>query len=178
MWCLRMKTAMAKLSFTIAVLTFFASAPALAGAPEPRQSYELKRLAGEWHEIARTPNFRQRNCKAASTEFDFQGGAQFRVNSVCVGKDGGAQSVKAKAEVVDRQSNAKVKMTFLSGLVSQEYWLLDRAPDYRWLIMGTPGGNYVWIFSRDGKPSAGVKAEAISRAKKLGYNTANLVLNE
>jgi apolipoprotein D and lipocalin family protein len=170
---------MAKLVIpALALAALLPAAPAQAGAPEPRQAFELKRLAGEWHEIARTPNVRQKQCKAGTTEWAFGAGGQIRVNTVCIEKNGQAKTVKAKAEVVDRQKNAKVKMTFLSGLISQEYWLLDRAPDYRWLIMGTPGGNYIWIFSRDAKPGAGTRAEAISRAKKLGYDTAKLVQNE
>ena len=178
MWGLRMKTAMWKALIPAIAVALLVCAPARAGAPEPRQAFELKRLAGQWHEIARTPNFRQRDCAAGTTEWDFPAGGQIRVNTVCISRKGGAKTVKAKAEVVDRRSNAKVKMTFLSGLVSQEYWLLDRAPDYRWLIMGTPGGNYIWIFSRDAKPGAGVRAEAISRARRLGYNVSNLVQNE
>ncbi len=178
MWGLRMTSAMRKALIPVALTALLAGAPAWAGAPEPRQAFELKRLAGQWHEIARTPNFRQKNCKANRTEWIFPATGQIRVDNVCVGKDGGAKTVKAKAEVVDRRSNAKVKMTFLGGLISQEYWLLDRAPDYRWLIMGTPGGNYIWIFTRDARPGAGVRAEAIARARRLGYDVANLVQNE
>ena len=178
MWCLTMKTAMSKALIPAAALALFLAGPASAAAPEPRQAFELKRLAGQWHEIARTPNFRQKNCKAGRTEWAFAAGGQIRVNTVCVDKNGGAKTVKAKAQVVDKAKNAKVKMTFLSGLVSQEYWLLDRANDYRWLIMGTPGGNYIWIFTRDARPGAGVRAEAISRARRLGYNVSNLVQNE
>ena len=178
MWGLRMTGAMSKALIPLAAVALLLTTPAWAGAPEPRQAFELKRLAGQWHEIARTPNFRQKNCKAGRTEWDVGAGGQIRVNTVCIEKNGGAKTVKAKAEMVDRQKNAKVKMTFLSGLISQEYWLLDRAPDYRWLIMGTPGGNYIWIFSRDAKPGSGVRAEAIARARRLGYNVSNLVQNE
>ncbi len=178
MWCLFHKGAMSKASIPAAVMALLLAGPAWAGAPEPKQAFELKRLAGQWHEIARTPNFRQRDCKAGTTEWEIGSADRIRVNTVCISHKGGAKTVKAKAEVVDRRSNAKVKMTFLSGLVSQEYWLLDRSSDYRWLIMGTPGGNYIWIFTRDARPGAGVRAEAISRAKRLGYNTANLVQNE
>jgi apolipoprotein D and lipocalin family protein len=172
-----MKTAMSKALIPAAMALMLAS-PALAGAPEPRQAIELKRLAGQWHEIARTPNFRQKDCKAGTTRWEIGAPDRIRVDTVCIRANGGAKTVKARAEVVDRQRNAKVKMTFLSGLISQEYWLLDRAPDYRWLIMGTPGGNYIWIFSRDARPGAGVRAEAIARARRLGYNVSNLVQSE
>jgi apolipoprotein D and lipocalin family protein len=149
--------------------------PAFAGAPEPQQAFDLRRLAGQWHELARTPNFRQRGCKATTASWNFEPGGRIEVVNTCVGKDGGAKSVKARASVIDAPKNSKVKMTFLGGVVTQEYWLLDRPADYRWLIMGTPGGNYVWIFTREPKPAAKVAAEAISRAGKLGYDTANLV---
>jgi apolipoprotein D and lipocalin family protein len=174
MCALRIKGAMwSRLICTMALLAL--SGPALAGAPEPRQAFDLKRLAGQWYEVARTPNVRQHGCKATTSEWSLGSGGHIDVVNTCIGNTGDARSLKAKAVVVDPPKNAKVKMTFLGGLVSQEYWLLDRPSDYRWLIMGTPGGHYIWIFTREPRPAAQVKAEAISRAGKLGYDTSNLV---
>jgi apolipoprotein D and lipocalin family protein len=171
---LRIKDAMRKPVICALALVLLAG-PSLAGAPQPEQTFDLKRLAGEWHELARTPNFRQHGCKATTTAWTVGASGQIDVVNTCIGKGGSARSVKARAVMVDAPKNSKVKMTFLGGLVSQEYWLLDRAADYRWLIMGTPGGNYVWIFTREAKPAAKLKAEAISHAGRLGYDTSNLV---
>ena len=57
--------------------------------------------------------------------------------------------------------------------VSQEFWVLDRADDYSWAILGTPGGNYFWLWSRSHSPAN--RAALLARVRALGYDTSNVV---
>jgi apolipoprotein D and lipocalin family protein len=41
--------------------------------------------------------------------------------------------------------------------------------------MGTPGGNYVWLFSRRPALPAASLAAAVARAGALGYSPSHLV---
>ena len=81
---------------------------------------------------------------------------------------------RAKAKVVDPRTNAKFKLSFFGGLLSQEYWVLDTRPEQGWLILGTPGGNYLWLMSQRPALTATVKAQALNRIKQLGYDVARL----
>ena len=60
-------------------------------------------------------------------------------------------------------------MSFLGGLRKQEYWVLDRADDQSWAIMATPGGNYVWLLSRQPVMSPADRTAALARVASLGY---------
>lgn len=60
-------------------------------------------------------------------------------------------------------------MTFLGGLKTQEYWILDCAGDGSWAIMATPGGNYVWLLARRPVMSEAARAAAAARIRALGY---------
>jgi apolipoprotein D and lipocalin family protein len=71
--------------------------------------------------------------------------------------------------IIAGTQNTRFKMSFLGGLKKQEYWVLDRADDQSWAIMATPGGNYVWLLSRDAVMSPAAKAAALDRVKALGY---------
>ncbi|MDO1559439.1 lipocalin family protein [Brevundimonas sp. 2R-24] len=160
----------------LAAALTLSAAPALADAPQPRRSIDISRFTGSWHEAVRTPNPRQRPCVA--TRMQISGSApNLRLTQTCVRSQGEPRTINASMSVVDRETNAKVNMRVTGGiasLISQEYWILDRADDYSWVIMGTPGGNYVWGWTRSANPSAGVRQALMNRIAALGYNTSRL----
>lgn len=151
------------------------ASPALAGAPQPTNKVDIGKMTGRWYEIARFYNPRQKDCFAAAADW-VRSGDGFRVTNVCRqgAVDGPPKTMKAAAKVVDPATNAKIKMTFM-GLINQEYWILDRAPDQSWFILATPGGNYVWLFARDAKLNGAARSAAVARIKQLGYDTGKLL---
>jgi len=158
-----------------ALLTFAAPAPAAAAAPEPASRVELTSMTGRWYEVARTPNAMQKACEAATADWT-RAGAGYSVVQTCRrgAPDGPKKEWKASATPVDPVKNAKFKLSFFGGVMKQEYWILDHRSDQGWLIMGTPGGNYVWLLSKAPQLSAAVRNQAIARIKQLGYDPATL----
>ena len=55
-----------------------------------------------------------------------------------------------------------------------DYWVLDRAPDYSWSIVGEPSGRYLWILTRQARPDAQTREDLVARVKALGYDTSLL----
>jgi apolipoprotein D and lipocalin family protein len=88
--------------------------------------------------------------------------------------DGPLAEWKARARVADPVSNAKFKMSFFGGLISQEYWVLDQRSDEGWLILATHDGNYLWLMSQKPTLPANIRAEAVARIKQLGFDVGRL----
>lgn len=156
----------------VLAVTFGIGGSALAAAQPPAKPVSGQFYSGRWYEIARTPNSGQRDCEAPTTQFT--GGkteGAFSVVQIChKGSAGGpVKTFNTTGSVVSGTQNAKFKMSFLGGLKKQEYWVLDRADDQSWAIMATPGGNFVWLLSRQAVMPAGAKAAALARVKALGY---------
>jgi len=147
-----------------------ASGVALAAAKPPAKPVTADFYSGRWYEIARTPNMGQRNCQAPTTDFTAEG-TSFKVRQVCRrGTVAGPEKVFATTgRIIAGSQNTRFTMSFLGGLRKQEYWVLDCANDHSWAIMGTPGGNYVWLISRTPDLPASTKAVALERVKDLGY---------
>ncbi len=143
---------------------------ALAAAHPPAKAVSAEFYSGRWYEIARTPNFGQRDCQAPSTDFTAEG-ASFKVRQVCHrGGAAGPEKVFATTgRIIDGSQNTRFTMSFLGGLRKQEYWVLDCANDRSWAIMATPGGNYVWLIARTPDMPVATKAVALERVKELGY---------
>lgn len=143
-----------------------------AAAKPPAKAVPAEFYTGKWYEIARTPNPGQRQCEAASTQFTSTGTSGFKVVQVCRkgSASGEAKIFNTTGRIVaSTPANARFSMTFLGGLKRQEYWVLDRADDQSWAIMATPGGNYVWLLSRQSEMPSDVRAAALSRVRALGY---------
>jgi apolipoprotein D and lipocalin family protein len=148
--------------------------PALAAAPQPTQKIEIGKLIGRWYEVARIPNARQKGCEGGFSDWRKEPGG-FSVLQACRkgGPSGPATEWHAKATVVDPATNAKIKMSFLGGIVNQEYWVLGQSGD-GWLILATPGGNYLWLMATRPSLSASAKAAALSKIRQLGYDVNRL----
>ena len=144
---------------------------ALAAAQPPARPIPAGFYAGKWYEIARTPNSGQRDCEAPSTEFKKASGDAFAVHQICrKGSASGAAKVfDTTGKILANSRNTRFTMSFLGGLKKQEYWVLDCADDHSWAIMATPGGNFVWLLSRQPVMGPAAKAQALARVKALGY---------
>jgi apolipoprotein D and lipocalin family protein len=165
-----------RLSF-IALLIAAAASRALAGAPQPAKAVSAALYAGRWYEIARTPNARQKNCQGDTSDFSPLGGAAFTVVETChEGSPAGpARSLRTRARVVPGSRGAKFAMSFLGGLIRQQYWILDHADDDAWALMATPGGHYIWLLARQPILEGAARAAALTRLSALGYNPARLI---
>lgn len=166
-----------------AVAGAFAAGEAAAGARPPAKAVPADFYSGRWYEIARTPNAGQRDCEAPTTEFQrpvqrrdielVSDTGAFAVVQTCrKGQPTGpARVFSTRGQIIAGSRNTRFWMSFLGGLKKQEYWVLDRADDQSWAIMGTPGGHYVWLLSRRPVMAAADRAAALLRVRALGYET-------
>jgi apolipoprotein D and lipocalin family protein len=157
---------------TAACLT---AAPALAATPQPSQRIELAQMMGRWYEVARLPNSLQRNCQAGISDWT-QGNQGFSVVQTCHkgAPEGPLAEWKAHARVADPATNAKFKMSFFGGLISQEYWVLEHRPDQGWLILATSDGKYLWLMAQKPTLPSAIRTQALARIKQLGFDIARL----
>ena len=158
----------------LAPLALLASSPAQArtSAVPPARPVPASFYSGIWYELARTPNAREKLCAEASDAFLSVGGSGFSLVQTCRqgSVTGPAKVTRARGAIVAGTQNEKFSISFLGGLVRQQFWVLDYASDGAWAIMATPGGNYVWLFSRSRDLPAPVLAAAVNRVRALGYS--------
>ena len=165
-----------QIAILAAAATFAAACPAFAESAAATVAHiELTKMMGRWYEVARLPNMIQRGCQAGASDWTRTGDG-FAVIQTCHkgSPDGPLSEWKAHARVADPVSNAKFKMTFFGGLVSQEYWVLEHRGDEGWLILATHDGRYLWLMSQKPTLPAAVKSEAVARIKQLGFDTGRL----
>jgi len=151
------------------------SPAAAQAAVEPTGRIEIAQMMGRWYEVARVPNALQKDCAAGASDWTPQA-AGFAVVQSCrkTGPSGSLKTWKAKATVSDPRTNAKLKMSFFGGVVSQDYVVVDHKPDQGWLVLATANGKYLWLMSQKPTLSAAIRNQALARIRQLGFDVGRL----
>ncbi|AWH50885.1 hypothetical protein C1925_17805 [Stenotrophomonas sp. SAU14A_NAIMI4_5] len=173
--------------FCAVLLALSLGGPALAASdpPSPRASasgaseygapIDLQRFMGTWYVIGRVPNFIERGHVASVNEYTLRD--DNKVGIVYRYRDGfGApqQEVRARASV-DADSGNHAWRTWFYRIVPTHSRVLEVAPDYSWAMIGYPGREMAWIFSRQPDMDKALYKELAERLRdEYGVNTDKL----
>lgn len=144
--------------------------------PQPAKSVKLERYLGKWYELARYENRFEKGCEAVTAEYALRKDGLVQVVNTCRkgSVDGERDIAEGKAKVVDGSNGAKLKVSFFGPFYFGDYWVLDRAEDYSWSIVGEPSGKYLWILTREAVPGKAERDALVGKANALGYDTSLL----
>jgi apolipoprotein D and lipocalin family protein len=142
---------------------------------------DLERYAGTWYEVALYPNRFQRACASdTSATYTPLGDGRIEVRNRCRRADGTEISVIGVAEVVDPQTQAKLKVSFLpawlrwTGIGRGDYWVLYLSADYRMAVVGEPSREFLWILARTPTLSEHDYAALLPQIRAAGYDPGRL----
>jgi apolipoprotein D and lipocalin family protein len=109
---------------------------------------DLQRYMGRWYEIATIPMSFQKGCVGVTADYALRQDGDVDVVNTCRPErlDAEPRTAKGKAWSVD-PSGARLEVQFFWPFHGA-YWILDLDPDYRWVVVGNPSREYLWILSR------------------------------
>jgi len=161
----------------ILLLLIILSSSLLVSGKEPRtvDKVDLDRYQGTWYEIAKLPNWFQKKCfKNTTASYILREDGLIHVINRCIEEDGEINEVEGKARIVDKQTNAKLEVSFARFLWKNwfwgAYWVIGLADDYSWAIVGGPNHKYAWILARKNKLKDSTLKEIFDILKVQGYN--------
>jgi apolipoprotein D and lipocalin family protein len=139
-------------------------------------SVDLARYAGKWYETARLPNRFQRDCATNTTAtYTLRPDGKITVVNECRKAGGYLKSAKGTARVADPKGpNTKLKVSFFWPF-SGNYWIIDLDPEYRWVVVGEPGRDYLWILSREPRMNDTLYDQIIERVQQQGFEVGRLM---
>jgi apolipoprotein D and lipocalin family protein len=150
---------------------FSASLPPVQTVPR----VDLERYLGVWYEIARYPTSFQKGCLDSSATYSRRADGKIQVVNRCRdAEDGRIREAKGKAWVVDKKSNAKLKVSFFWPFRG-DYWIIDLGREYEYAVVGTPNRKYLWVLSREPVMSDELYEQIVTRAEQQGFKRSKLV---
>ncbi len=165
--------------FLITFLTFIAYAAVAVGVRKDElevvQSVDLSRYAGRWYEIARLPNSFQKKCADEVTaDYTMREDGKIEVINRCRKASGEYATAQGEAKIVDKKTNAKLKVTFFWPFYG-DYWILDLGPNYEYAVVGEPDRKYLWILSRSPRMDEALYQQLLQKMEAKGFNTEMMV---
>jgi apolipoprotein D and lipocalin family protein len=135
---------------------------------------DVDRYLGVWHEIARFPVSFQAGCVETTATYTRREDGLIGVRNWCRKADGRESVANARARrAEDGATDGRLKVSFF-GPFWANYWVLDRAEDYSWSLVGEPGGRFLWILSREPSISPALRDDLVSRLTARGYDVSAL----
>jgi len=137
---------------------------------------DLERYLGTWYEIANYPQKFQKGCTATTATYSLRTDGEIDVFNRCRldRPDGEGKSAKGRARVVDKDTNARLEVSFFRPFWG-DYWIIDLGADYEYAVVGHPGRDYLWILSRTPTMSEEVYNGIVARLSSAGYETDRIV---
>ena len=146
---------------------------ALSSHPvEPVAAVDVQRYLGIWYEIAAIPQPFQRSCLDPSDEYSLRNDGQIAIVRRCQ-KNGAQQVGEGIARIVDRNTNAKLEVSF-NGPFWDEYWIIDLDPSYNYAVVGDPKHGKLTVLSREPRLPSGTWAAILTRAIAQGYDISQV----
>lgn len=136
---------------------------------------DLKKYVGLWYELAKIPNSFQDQCvKNTTAKYTLTEDGEISVTNCCIDKDGELDAADGVVRVVDKKTNAKLEVSFVSFLGWRpfwgDYWIIGLDENYQWAIIGTPNRKYGWVLSRSQKLDETTMDNIFKIIKEQGYD--------
>ena len=150
--------------------------PAVAGEASAQGApIDLKRFMGTWYVIGRVPNVIERGHVASVNEYSLRDSQKVAITySYREGFGEPLEQLTARASVDEDSGNHNWR-TWFYRVVPTHSRVLEVAPDYSWALVGYPGREMAWIFSRTADMENTQYRELAARLRdEYGVNTDKL----
>ncbi|HEU4509445.1 MAG TPA: lipocalin family protein [Pyrinomonadaceae bacterium] len=136
---------------------------------------DLSRYTGQWYEIARLPNRFEKKCADSVTAtYNLRSDGRIDVVNRCRKANGEYTTAKGKAKIVDKKTNAKLKVTFFWPFYG-DYWILDLGQNYEYAVVGAPDRDYLWILSRTPQFDEQLYQQLLAKMAARGFDTQKMI---
>jgi apolipoprotein D and lipocalin family protein len=141
------------------------------------EEVDLARYAGRWYEIASIPQRFQAGCVATTATYTPLGDGRLQVVNEC--RDGSFDAPMRRAEGVawladpDRGSG-RLKVQFFWPFRG-DYWILALDPEYRFVVVGHPSRDYLWILARTPTLDPARYSMLLAHVEAQGFDATRLV---
>ena len=144
---------------------------------------DVPRYMGTWYEIAKYPNFFQRNCTADTyAEYSLMDDGRVQVINRCRRENGEIDAASGVARQEGGADSPRLKVRFAPAWLSfipfvwGNYWVIDIDEAYRLVAVSEPTREYLWILSRTAAVDPQRYAALLERLARKGFDLDRLEL--
>ncbi len=154
---------------------------ALAGCKTTREipavsGFETDKYLGQWYEIARLPNWFEKDMSDVSAEYSRQPDNSLQVINRGM-KNGKEKSVTGKIRQSEKSDTGELEVSFFWPFYAS-YRIIKLAPDYRYSVVMGDTPEYLWILSRTPHLDPADLQEIITFLENHGFPVDKLIFSQ
>ena len=144
----------------------------------PVEKVDIMLFAGKWYSLYSIPTFTDKHWRQTIETYVIHPDGYYAVftNYKVVGENR-QKYIRSKLFVVRGSRNARFKAQRVWPLKT-DYWVIELAGDYSYMVVGHPRYKHLSILSRKPDVDPELLREIVGRCKKKGYDTMQLVSQE
>ncbi|MBC7914245.1 MAG: lipocalin family protein [Pyrinomonadaceae bacterium] len=148
----------------------------LEGLPNnPVEKVDLKRYAGKWYSLYSIPTLFDKGSRETTTYYTWNRKGYFDVLTKYKKPDSETvHSTNSKVFQVAGTNNAEMKAQFIWPY-KVDYWVVELAEDYSYVVVGHPQKKFLFIMSRQKTLDKKLLQDITKRCKEKGYEVNKLV---
>jgi len=145
---------------------------------EPVQKVDIMSYAGKWYSLYSIPTFMDRHWRRTVETYIIHPDAYYAVITTynVLGREK-RELLRSKLFVVRGSGNARMKAQFVWPF-KVDYWIIELASDYSYVVVGHPEKKYLFIMARKPHMEQQLLEQITERCAAKGYDTARLVSQE
>ena len=142
------------------------------------ENVDIERYMGTWYEIAKFPQRFEDGLVGITATYSMLPNGKVKVLNKGYKGDfnGKLKTAKGKAWVVDRSTNAKLKVSFFWPFAG-DYWIIELGKDYEYAVIGEGSRQYLWILSRTPQMDQHLYEGILERLKEKGFDISKIEMN-
>jgi apolipoprotein D and lipocalin family protein len=147
-------------------------------APIPNKTVDkvdLERYAGKWYSLYSIPTIFDKDTRETTTTYTLNKEGYYNVLTVAKkGDDNELKTYKSKLFLATDAHNGEMKAQFLWPF-KVDYWIIDLAPDYSYVVVGHPDHKFLFIMGRKPTMDKRLYDDLVAKCKAMGYPVEKLV---
>jgi apolipoprotein D and lipocalin family protein len=144
--------------------------------PSVVPAVDLKKYSGTWYEIARLPFYFERKLTCCTATYTIRDDGKVTVVNAgyYISDRTKKTSSTGVAWVPDKNSPAKLKVQFFWPF-NGDYWIIFLEKDYKYVLVGNPSFDNLWILSREKKMDETAYNMLLKIATENGFDIKPLI---
>ena len=139
------------------------------------RDFDPDRYMGTWYEIARLPQYFERDLDEVKAQYTLNDDGTVRVVNSGV-KNGEPKSITGKAKLKHpdaKPQTGELRVSFFWPFYS-DYRVIELAPDYSYALVTAGSRDYLWVLARKPTMDKAQLDGILARAKALGFELDEL----
>ena len=154
------------------LLVLFSFIPADKNLPVSK--LDLKKYSGTWYSLYSIPTIFDKGSRETTTKYTLNKDGYYSVlTTYKKPKDEKVYSRSSKMFPSEEGNNGELQAQFVWP-IKVDYWIIELAEDYSYVVVGHPDHKFLFIMSRSKSMSKKTHDEIVARCKAKGYEVNKL----